>query len=323
MKTFFLGLQTPWKWAVAVLAMALITIQAVEPVVSYMVVDHYSGKILAQKNADQKLPVASLTKIATACVVLDWAQVTKTDLGQRMTVPQSAAMLAQATAVGLQPGDVLTLRDGLYAALMASDNVAAESLAMHVGVDMLRRRNKSGLPMVEFLREMEALSAKLNMLSTKYVNAHGLDFGLKNRPHSTASDMCRLSKYAMEKVGFRFYVSQGSRKIKVNRFGNRRAFKLTNTNQLLGKMQIDGVKTGQTQASGPCLAVSSKRPNQITKFPDGSSQIQKRRVTAVILGAQDRFRAGRDLIDYGWQQYDAWNVAGRPKQDPQGFLPGF
>lgn len=323
MKTFPLRSQAPWKWVVALLAMASMTIHAVEPVVSYMVVDHYSGKILAQKNADQKLPVASLTKIATACVVLDWAQVTKTDLGQRMTVPQSASTLSQATAVGMQPGDVLTLRDGLYAALMASDNVAAESLAMHVGMDMLRRRNKGGNPMTEFLREMRALSGKLNMRSTKYVNAHGLDFGLKKRPYSTASDMCRLSKYAMEKAGFRFYVSQRSRKIKVDRFGNRRTFKLTNTNQLLGKAQIDGVKTGQTQASGPCLAVSSKRSNQVTKFPDGSSQIQKRRVTAVILGAQDRFRTGRSLIDYGWQQYNAWAVAGRPRQDPRGFLPGF
>ncbi len=301
----------------------MMSIQAVEPVVSYMVVDHYSGKILAHKNADQKLPVASLTKIATACVVLDWAQVTKVDLSQRMTVPQSAAALGGATAVGMQPGDVLTLRDGLYASLMASDNVAAESLAMHVGVDMLRRRNKQGHPMNEFVTELKALSGKLGMRSTEFVNAHGLDFGLKKKPFSTASDLCRMSKYAMEKAGFRFYVSQKSRKISVNRFGNSRSFKLTNTNQLLGKSRIDGVKTGQTQASGPCLVVSSKRPNRVTKFPDGGSQIQKRRVTAVILGAQDRFRTGRELIDYGWKQFDAWDAAGRPRQDLRGFLPGF
>ncbi len=293
---------------------------AFEPTRSYIVADAYSGKILGQKNADQKVPVASLTKIATACVVLDWAAATRTQLGQQMTVPQSAAMLGGANPVGMQPGDRLTIRDGIYAALMSSDNVAAETLCHHVGIDLLQRRRKQGHPVQEFVREMNALAGKLKMRRTKFVNPHGLDHQLRKPPYSTAADMCRLAKYAMDKTGFRFYVSQKSRRITIFRFGERRSFKLKNTNTLVGQARIDGVKTGQTAASGPCLALSATKPNLVTKMPDGGSRITKRRLIVIVLGAGDRFRSSKQLLDWGWREYDGWSRAGRPSQDANGFL---
>ena len=293
---------------------------AVEPANAYIVVDHYSGKIFAQKNADEKLPVASLTKIATACVVVDWAQATGTNLAQLMAVPPQATALGGPNPLKLQSGDQLTLRDGLYSALMASDNVVAESLAYHVGNDLMRRRGKGGDPIGEFVREMNALAGKLGMLKTKFSNAHGLDYGLRKPPYSTAKDLCRLTKYAMDKSDFRFYVSQKSRKISVTRGGQRRSFGLKNTNELVGKSRIDGVKTGQTSSSGPCLIVSATRPNRVFKRADGSSQVQPLRLNAVVLGAQDRFRSGKQLIDWGWRESDGWNAAGRPMSDRNGSL---
>ena len=293
---------------------------AVEPVNSYVVIDHNTGKILTQKNADQKLPVASLTKIATGCVVLDWAKATQTNLGQIIAVPPHAPAMGGANPLNLQNGDQMSLRDGLYASLMSSDNVAAETLAYHVGIDLLRRRGKRGDPMTEFIRELNALAGKLDMNKTKFVNAHGLDHNVRKRPYSTAKDMARLSRYAMDKGDFRFYVSQKSRKVAVSRSGQRRSFGLKNTNSLVGQSRIDGVKTGQTTYSGPCLIVSSTKSNQVTKQADGSSRVQKRRVTAVVLAAQDRFRTGKLLLDWGWREYDGWNRAGRPMNDRNGAL---
>ncbi len=293
---------------------------AVEPVAAYVVTDHYTGKILAQKNATDKLPVASLTKIATACVVLDWAKATQTSLAQPMVVPPQAPALGGANPLQLQPGDQLAIRNGLYAALMSSDNLAAETLGYHVGTDLLRRRGKGGDPMREFVREMNALAGKLGMRHTKFVNAHGLDAGLRRKPYSTAADVARLTRYAMDKSEFRFYVSQKTRKVSVNRYGQNRSFRLSNTNELVGRSSIDGVKTGQTAASGPCVVVSGKKKNLVTKLPNGSSQIQKRRLHVVVLGAQDRFRSADQLLQWGWQEYDGWNRSGRPMSDRNGSL---
>lgn len=293
---------------------------AVEPVNSYVVFDHYTGKILTQKNADQKVPVASLTKVATGCVVLDWAKATRTNLGQFMAVPPHAPAVGGANPLGLQNGDQLSVRDGLYAALMSSDNVAAETLAYHVGIDLLRRRGKRGDPMSEFVRELNALAGKLRMDKTRFANAHGLDHAARRKPYSTARDMGKLSRYAMDKSDFRFYVAQKSRKVSVTRAGQRRSFGLKNTNSLVGQSRIDGVKTGQTTTSGPCLIVSATKSNQVTKLPSGQSRVQKRRVTAVVLAAQDRFRSGKQLLDWGWRERDGWNRAGQPMNDSNGAL---
>ncbi len=290
------------------------------PVVSYLVADHHTGKILGKKDAERKLPVASLTKIATGCVVLDWAKATGTNLSQVLTVPPHAVQLGGANPLKLQQGDRLTLRDSLYSTLMASDNVAAEALAYHVGIDLLRRRGKQGDPTKEFVREMNALAGKLRMARTRFLNAHGLDHAMRKRPYSTAADMARLARYAMDKGDFLFYVSQKSRKISLTRFGQKLTFGLKNTNKLIGQKRIDGVKTGQTTAAGPCLILSATRPNRVTKMPDGSSRVQKQRLTVIVLGAQDRFGASKQLLDWGWREYDGWNAAGRPSQDANGSL---
>lgn len=318
-------MMTPFSSRVLALVLGILPLMssglcAVEPVVSYIVTEHYTGKILGQKEAERKLPVGSLTKVASACVVLDWAKATKTNLNQQISVPPGALAIGGPNGLDLQAGDRMTLRDALYSALMSSDNIAAESLAYHVGIDLLRRRGKQGHPIEEFVREMNALAGKLKMDRTSFVNPHGLDHGLRKPPHSTAADMARLARYAMDRNDFTFYVSQKSRKISVERYGEKRSFSLKNTNRLVGQNRIDGVKTGQTAASGPCLILSATRPNRVTKTPDGNSLVEKQRLTVVVLGAHDRFRSAKQLLDWGWREYDGWNAAGRPLADANGSL---
>ena len=119
--------------AVLVLASATFTFAAQ----SYIVVDNQTGMILTYQRPNDKLQVASLTKIATAMVTLDWAQLSKADLSQMAVISPRAVRAGGINPVGLQEGDSLSLRDLLYTALMASDNVAATALApsnpLHTG----------------------------------------------------------------------------------------------------------------------------------------------------------------------------------------------
>ena len=107
------------------------TLQAAE---SVMVLEAYSGKVLIASNSTEKRPVASLTKIATGVVALDWASALGVDIATyKITVPLTITRVGGPNPMGLKPGDQLTLRDALYSALLGSDNLAALTVADHVG----------------------------------------------------------------------------------------------------------------------------------------------------------------------------------------------
>ena len=87
---------------------------------SYIVVDFHSKKILSARDINKRMPVASLTKIATSIVVLDWAQAVNADLSANLIVPQSAALIGGPNQLGLIPGDLMSIRDALYSAVLGS-----------------------------------------------------------------------------------------------------------------------------------------------------------------------------------------------------------
>src|SRR5712671_2335961 len=100
---------------------------------AYVIADAQTGYILEEQEPRKKLQVGSLTKIASASVVLDWSERKSGDLNQVVTIPQQAFVGITENHIGFQPGDSITLRDLLYAALVQSDNIAAYTLAYHVG----------------------------------------------------------------------------------------------------------------------------------------------------------------------------------------------
>lgn len=278
---------------------------------AYAIVDNTTGFILESSGGQKKLQVGSLTKIATAMVVIDWAEVQKQDLGTQATVPEAAQALATANGVGFHPGDHCSLRDLLYAALMQSDNQAALTLADHVG----RSFGGSGDPVAAFVEQMNALAGKLNMQRTHFVNPHGLDEGERSVPFSTADDMAKLTSYAMERSGFRFYVSQKERKISIasGEGGATTSYLLKNTNELLGVDAIDGVKTGTTRKAGQCVIISAVKAPE-SRQEGNQTIITPRRIDVVVLGSADRFNVAHSLLEKGWRLYDGWAAAGRPKQ---------
>jgi serine-type D-Ala-D-Ala carboxypeptidase (penicillin-binding protein 5/6) len=289
---------------------------------AYVIVDSKTGYVLEQQESRKRLQVGSLTKIATASVVLDWAEQKSGDLNQMVTIPQEAFAGIVENNIGFQPGDSITWRDLLYAALVQSDNIAAYTLAHQVGSklgSLLPGEVSSKLtPADAFVAQMNALAKQLRMERTRFVNPHGIDKNVRPMPYSTAEDMARLTRYAMNKASFRFYVSQKERLISFDRAGRRLNYVLRNTNELLGKNDIDGVKTGRTSRAGDCLILSANREPELLKQGQMIT-VFPRHLIVVLLGSTNRFGEGAGLVQRGWQLYDQWAASGRVA-DPKKLL---
>ena len=284
---------------------------------AFIIADATTGYILQESKSNDKRQIGSVTKIATAMVVLDWAEHKGGDLNQFVTIPPSAFVGTLENNVGFRPGDDIALRDLLYAALVQSDNVAAYALASYVGSQIQAPTPKLSAIDV-FVTQMNALAKELKMEKTRFVNPHGVDTNVKPLPYSTAADVARLTSYALKKASFRFYVSQKEREISWRRGGKEERYLLRNTNELLGTNGIDGVKTGQTARAGQCLVLSAAREPQVV--PEGTgNRIYPRRIIVVLLGSANRFGEGAQLIAQGWSLYDQWANAGR-LADPKKML---
>jgi len=279
---------------------------------AYVVIDAQTGFVLDQVDARDKRQIGSLTKVATAMVVLDWAEKRGGDLNQLTTIPPEAFVGTGENLIGFQPGDRITLRDLLYAALVQSDNVAAYTLANQVGIALqpVVPSAGNGSPIAIFVGQMNFLAKSLRMERTRFVNPHGIDTGERSMPFSTASDLARLTRYAMNKAAFRFYVSQKERQIAFSRGTQKKAYQLRNTNELLGTNGVDGVKTGKTARAGDCLILSAHREAEVQQNGSHTS-VTPRNLIIVMLGSANRFSEGGQLLSRGWQLYDQWAAGGR------------
>jgi D-alanyl-D-alanine carboxypeptidase (penicillin-binding protein 5/6) len=277
---------------------------------SWIIVDNDTGHILASGNPNAKRQVASLTKIATAMVVLDWAEATGTSMASAVEVPPGVTGVGGVNPCGLQPGDRASLRDLVSAAMMSSDNHAAYTLAHNVGS---RLPNPQRLAPVEnFTAHMNALARKLGMKRTLFLNPHGLD-NMTPPPHSTAADIARLTRYAYSHGGFNFYASQPVREVTIEGAdGFPRSFQMRNTNELLGQDGIEGVKTGRTGRAGDCLVLAASREPLAVTNPQGQKVALPRRLIVVLLGSPDRFGEGMGMIRQGWDLHQRWQAQGRP-----------
>ena len=313
---FFIAVKITHRFSIALclLALALPAGHALHAAKAFAIVDSQTGYVIEQQGMKDKRQVGSLTKVAAAMVVLDWSEKKSGDLNQMATIPPEAFLGTGENLIGFQPGDRITLRDLLYAALVQSDNIAAYTLAYHVGHELQSivptAPSANASPVGTFVGQMNALAKTLRMDRTRFVNPHGIDTSERSLPYSTAADLARLTRYAVNKAGFRFYVSQKERQITFDRGGKKIGYMLRNTNELLGRDGVDGVKTGRTARAGDCLILSAQRESQIVKEGPRTAVIP-RHLVIVILGSTDRFGEGAQLLARGWQLYDQWAAGGR------------
>ena len=233
-----------------------------------IVAEGASGEPLFAVRARQKVPIASITKIMTALVVLD-----RTELSDTVVVSDRAAAVGEATA-GLVAGERLTVEQLLSAMLIESANDAAHALAAHVGGANGVRR---------FIRMMNRKARNMGLTDTRFVRPDGLD--VENHL-SSARDVLILARAAMTNADFRRLTRQQSFTLPGER-------KLETTNDLLGAYPgLTGVKTGHTSGAGWSQAASARR-----------DAVQ---IYAVILGGPTRERRNSDLaalLDWGFAQF--------------------
>ena len=234
------------------------------PAHSVLLKDLKTGRTLYEFEPTKRLSPASLTKIMSALVILEFGQ-----LDNQVTVSRHAAR-AHKIHLRLRAGQVFRLEDLLKAMLIVSANDACLAAVEHVAGDEEK-----------FVMLMNTKAAALGLAGTHFSNACGFD-ALDH--YSTAEDLAKLSEHALQHPVFKQLVRE-EREI-ITPLNGHRSYLLRNTNRLLGRVPgVEGVKTGFTSRAGRCLIAKVSQ--------DGNDLL------VVILNSNRRWNTALNLINYG------------------------
>lgn len=210
-----------------------------------VLVDASTGQVLWSKQANTQRPMASVTKVMTALLVL-----TSGNLNQPIQVPKAAfdyAWKYGAETAGLHPGDVLTAGQLLEALLLSSGADAAYTLANYYGPGL-----------TAFISDMNAAAARLGMTHTHFTSPDGLPYPTETSTYSTPSDLVTLGLAAMRYPALRSIVDQ--RFYQLKKGPGHHEYWWDNTDALIGSYQgALGIKDGYTDDAGHCLLFEAER----------------------------------------------------------------
>jgi D-alanyl-D-alanine carboxypeptidase (penicillin-binding protein 5/6) len=239
---------------------------------SFYVMDEKTDYTLSEKDSQAKMPIASLTKIMTAILVLE-----NTDLNDTVKI-SSNAVATFGNKRGLVVGEEIRVEDLLKIMLVDSNNAAAVALAEHTGGSVEK-----------FVALMNQKAKDLKLINTRFINPTGLDEG-DNYNYSNAYEIALLTDYALEKQILWNFSS--TKEATVYSLNKKQVHNVKNTDDLLGEMNgIVGGKTGYTEKAGECLVL-------IVQSPD-----KRGRVVAVILNSEDRFGEMKSLINWTFEVF--------------------
>ena len=252
--------------------------------VSATLIEASTGRVIFAVNADERRPVASITKVMTILLALEALNAGEISLEDQVLCSQRAGGMGGSQAL-LDANQPYRLEDLLKSVIVASANDAAVALAEHI----------AGAEEV-FVQRMNARAQELGLANTRYVNTTGLP---AEGQYTTARDVAELSRHLDAHPLYYRYSTIWLDTI-THRGG--RVTDLTNTNRLVRFYDdCDGYKTGSTNEARYCLSATAKRGNL--------------RLIAVVLGSsgsQARFDSARQMLDYGFANYQLTQVA---KQD--------
>ncbi|MDP3792588.1 MAG: serine hydrolase [bacterium] len=239
---------------------------------SALVYDTRSGRFLFEKNSNIKLPIASLTKIMSAVIVLE-----KFSLDDLVTISDSSIRV-DGEKQDLYLGEKISVRNLLKLMLIESSNDAAYALVAHAKING-----------IDFIQAMNLKAESLGMVNSNFIDSAGLN----DNAHSTVQDLIKLVEYSLnyqeiwnisaEKIAI---VGSSDEKIKHT---------ARSTNLLIGLIKdLVGGKTGYTEGAGQCMILVASVPNYPSK------------IVSIVLGSSDRFGDIQTLIDwarlaYKWQ----------------------
>lgn len=244
---------------------------------SAVLMDYNTGTILYEKNADEALPPASVTKIMTLLLIMEAIDQNKLSYDDMISVSEYAASMG-GSQVFLEAGESMRTDEFLKSIIIASANDAAVAMAEAVAgsesafVDMMNKK-----------------AAELGMANTHFENPTGLDDDTTGHLTS-ARDIALMSRELMKHEKIFEYTTVWMDSIRDGAFG------LTNTNRLIRFYNgATGLKTGSTGKAGFCISATAKRDDL--------------HLIAVIMGSETRDirnEAAKKLLDYGFANYSIY-----------------
>ena len=233
-----------------------------------ILIERDTGRVLYSENAQEKLPMASTTKIMTALLTIEHG-----DLNAVVEIPEEAEGV-EGSSIYLQAGEHMTLKELLLGLMLHSGNDAAVAVAVHIAGSV-----------EAFCALMNGRAQELGAANTHFVNPNGLP---NDEHYTTAEDYAKIAAAAMKNPDFREIVSTASAVIP-NEFQEWDR-QLTNKNKLLSSYEgATGVKTGYTKAAGKCFV--------------GSAEREGMELLTVVLHASDTYADTKALLDYGFAAY--------------------
>lgn len=248
---------------------------------SALLMEAETGAVIFEKNADERRPAASVTKLMTLLLLFERLDAGEIALSDQVTVSQNAADQPGSQAL-LDAHAVYPLQDLLKSTIIASGNDSAVALAEYVaGTEE------------SFVTLMNQRAEELGLINTHYVNCTGLPVADQ---YTSARDVAVISR---EMCGHPTYHSYASTWLDTLVHPSGRHTDLTNTNRLVRFYRdCDGFKTGSTNEAKYCLSATAERNGM--------------RLIAVVLGvpnSQTRFDEARAMMDYGFATYSRTQVA--------------
>ena len=239
---------------------------------AYVLMEQSSGRVLSELNPDEKLPIASVTKIMTMLIIMESVDAGIIQLDDMVTVSDNAMSYGGSTMF-LESGEQLSVSDMLKGIAVASANDGCVAMAEHL----------SGSEQA-FVDKMNVRAKELGMKNTNFVNTNGLD---AENHYSSARDVAIMSRELLKHDKITEYTSIWMDELRGGKF------QLANTNKLIRFYNgANGLKTGSTSGALCCLSASAKRNDM--------------QLIAVVLGSptsEKRFSSAKALLDYGFANY--------------------
>lgn len=238
-----------------------------------IVIELNTNRILKEHNIHKKMYMASLTKIATAIVIIENCNINDIVLVGKETIG------VEGSSIYLEEGEKLTVKELLYGLMLRSGNDCAETLAVFCSKNIN-----------DFAKLMNNFAKKIGANNTNFVNPHGLH---NDNHYTTAYDLALISSYAMKNDIFREIVSTKTVKIShTNRDYDR---VLVNKNKMLSGFDgANGIKTGYTKKAGRCLVSSAKR---------GDLEL-----ISVVLNCGPMFERSKELLNDCFNNYKNYKI---------------
>lgn len=250
-------------------------VELVENVKSAILIERDTGTVLYEKNSNEKLPPASMTKVMTMLLIMEAVDKGKLSMDEKIRTSEYAASMG-GSQIFLEPGEEMTTKQMLEGIAIASGNDASVAMAERLAGSE-----------EEFVKLMNKKAKELGLKNTEFKSATGLP---GKQDYSTAHDMAIMAKELLKYEGITKFTSTYESYL---REGTDKKFWLVNTNRLVRFYPgVDGLKTGFTNEAKYCLTATAQK--------DGM------RVIAVVFGAptsKERNAQVTKMLDYAFSQY--------------------